>query len=164
MFDIQGARFEGYSDEEIAKYLAPKINFNIDAALREGYSHSEIVDYLGQRQEKISGENVGEIKVLSQKEKPGELSAEKKKQIDIWKDAIGQTLKKYGKPGQFTITSEGISFGEGQVSYDTLVEKAKTDPIAKRDLARINHWIEQISKEAGLPKKPVNDPLGIRRK
>lgn len=46
MFDIQGAKKEGYTDSEIAEYLAPQIKFNLTDARKEGYSDSEISDYL----------------------------------------------------------------------------------------------------------------------
>lgn len=50
MFDIQGARQEGYNDEEIAQYLAQKYNFSTKGALTEGYSHSEILEHLSQKE------------------------------------------------------------------------------------------------------------------
>jgi len=48
-FDIVGARKEGYSDEEIAKYLASQKKFDYSGALNEGYSPAEIADYLAQQ-------------------------------------------------------------------------------------------------------------------
>lgn len=46
-FDIAGARREGYSDKEIADFLATQHKFNVDGARSEGYSDTEIADYLG---------------------------------------------------------------------------------------------------------------------
>lgn len=48
-FDVIGARKEGYSDEEIAKYLASQKKFDYSGALNEGYSPAEIADYLSQQ-------------------------------------------------------------------------------------------------------------------
>lgn len=45
-FDIAGARKEGYSDKEIADFLATQHKFNVDGARTEGYSDTEIADYL----------------------------------------------------------------------------------------------------------------------
>jgi DnaJ-domain-containing protein 1 len=45
-FDLEGARKAGYSDAEIADYLAQRSNFDIDGALKAGYSHREIADRL----------------------------------------------------------------------------------------------------------------------
>ena len=45
-FDIAGARKEGYSDEEIAQYLASQRKFDYSGAIKEGYSASEILNHL----------------------------------------------------------------------------------------------------------------------
>jgi hypothetical protein len=37
------------------------------------------------------------------------------------------------------------------------------DPIAKRDLRDVDHWIDQIGKTVGTAKAPTNDPLGLRK-
>lgn len=43
---IDAARSEGYSDAEIADFLAPKVGIDLTAARKEGYSDSEILAYL----------------------------------------------------------------------------------------------------------------------
>src|SRR3990167_1882864 len=48
MFDVNEARQEGYSDSEIANYLAAKKKFNLQGAKQEGYSDTEISEYLSQ--------------------------------------------------------------------------------------------------------------------
>lgn len=48
MFDIESAKREGYSDEDIASYLAQSKQFDLQGALREGYSHQEITNHLSQ--------------------------------------------------------------------------------------------------------------------
>lgn len=45
-FDIAGARKEGYSDAEIADYLASSKNYDAAAARKEGYSDAEIISHL----------------------------------------------------------------------------------------------------------------------
>jgi hypothetical protein len=45
-FDVRGARKEGYSDAEIADYLATQRKFDLTGARNEGYSDTEIVNYL----------------------------------------------------------------------------------------------------------------------
>jgi hypothetical protein len=45
-FDYQGARKEGYSDDEIISYLTRTRKFDLQGALKEGYSKPEIAKYL----------------------------------------------------------------------------------------------------------------------
>ena len=45
-FDVQGARAGGYSDQEIADYLAQQKGFNISGARTEGYGDGEIINHL----------------------------------------------------------------------------------------------------------------------
>lgn len=46
VFDVLGAKKEGYSDEEIASYLAGQSNFDIEGARKEGYSYKDIIQHL----------------------------------------------------------------------------------------------------------------------
>jgi hypothetical protein len=45
-FDINAARSSGYSDEEIADYLATENKFDLSGALKSGYSASEVIGFL----------------------------------------------------------------------------------------------------------------------
>lgn len=45
-FNVAGARKEGYSDAEIAEYMATEKKFNVKGARTDGYSDTEIVDFL----------------------------------------------------------------------------------------------------------------------
>lgn len=45
-FDVIGARKEGYSDTEIAEFLAKDQKFDLTGARKEGYSDTEIIDHL----------------------------------------------------------------------------------------------------------------------
>lgn len=45
-FDINSARSAGYSDDEIADYLATQNNFDLGGALKSGYSASEVIGFL----------------------------------------------------------------------------------------------------------------------
>jgi hypothetical protein len=45
-FDIKAARAEGYTDAEIADYLAETEKFDVNAARTEGYNDAEIIDHL----------------------------------------------------------------------------------------------------------------------
>lgn len=53
-FDIEGARKEGYSDSEIADYLAQQKKFDLAGARKEGYSDAEIISHLGVKSPKIT--------------------------------------------------------------------------------------------------------------
>jgi len=45
-FDINAARSSGYSDDEIADYLARENKFDLSGALKSGYSASEVIGFL----------------------------------------------------------------------------------------------------------------------
>lgn len=45
-FDFEAARSAGYSDDEIASYLAKENNFDLGGALKSGYSATEVIDFL----------------------------------------------------------------------------------------------------------------------
>ena len=47
-FDAAGARQAGYSDSEIAGFLAPRANFDLDAAHKAGYSDTDVANFLAQ--------------------------------------------------------------------------------------------------------------------
>jgi hypothetical protein len=53
MFDVAGARQEGYSDEQIVSYLAKsgKLAFDFAGAAKEGYSPSEMLDAIAAKSE-----------------------------------------------------------------------------------------------------------------
>jgi hypothetical protein len=59
MFRIDAAKEEGYTDQEIANYLAQQNNFNIKAAREEGYTDEEIADFLALGREMTAGEAFG---------------------------------------------------------------------------------------------------------
>jgi hypothetical protein len=45
-FDVNGARQEGYSDDEILDHLTEQSKFDTQSALKEGYSKQEVINYL----------------------------------------------------------------------------------------------------------------------
>ena len=45
-FDVEGARKAGYSDKDIAEYLASKSEFDTAGALKAGYNYGDVVNYL----------------------------------------------------------------------------------------------------------------------
>jgi GNAT superfamily N-acetyltransferase len=51
-FDVAGARSAGYSDAEIASFLAGQAGFDVDGAFKAGYKPAEVVDFLGQASNK----------------------------------------------------------------------------------------------------------------
>jgi len=53
-FDIESARKEGYTDDEISKYLAKSRGFDLAGALKEGYTNSDILKHLENKQPPIS--------------------------------------------------------------------------------------------------------------
>lgn len=46
MFDVKKAKEAGYSDKEIAEYLADQVGFNLEGARKSGYSDTEIIGHL----------------------------------------------------------------------------------------------------------------------
>lgn len=52
-FNVAGARKEGYTDEEIASFLAGERNFDLDGALSEGYTPSDVIEHLSGRKAKL---------------------------------------------------------------------------------------------------------------
>lgn len=59
MFDVAAARKEGYSDAEIADYLAKRDSFDVAAARKEGYTDQEIVGHLSARKPRSAVAEVG---------------------------------------------------------------------------------------------------------
>lgn len=63
-FDLEGARKAGYSDADIANYLASKQNFDIGGARKVGYGDQEIISHLaGREKPPEAGFSVGDIGV-----------------------------------------------------------------------------------------------------
>ena len=58
-FDVNGARAAGYSDQEIAEYLAKKRDFNLSGALAAGYDYSEVLAELTKPEPKPKGKPTG---------------------------------------------------------------------------------------------------------
>lgn len=56
MFKVDAAKEAGYTDQEIADYLAQQSKFNIKAARESGYTDTEIADYLAIGRELGAGE------------------------------------------------------------------------------------------------------------
>jgi hypothetical protein len=50
-FDLEGAKKAGYSDQEIAEYLASESKFDVAGARNAGYSDQEIIGHLSEAQE-----------------------------------------------------------------------------------------------------------------
>jgi len=48
-FNLNEARQEGYSDEDIADHLALQSNFKLKGSLTDGYSHREVAEYLSNK-------------------------------------------------------------------------------------------------------------------
>lgn len=59
MFKVDAAKEAGYSDQEIANYLAEQKKFNIKDAREAGYTDTEIADYLAIGREIGAGEAAG---------------------------------------------------------------------------------------------------------
>jgi len=56
-FDTAAARKAGYTDAEIADYLAPRSGFDAAAARKAGYEDAEILDYLAKVPEAVKSES-----------------------------------------------------------------------------------------------------------
>lgn len=59
MFKIDAAKEAGYTDQEIADYLAQRNNFDVKAAREAGYEDGEIADFLSLGREITAGEAYG---------------------------------------------------------------------------------------------------------
>ena len=60
-FDVEGARKAGYSDGDIADYLAAKKEFNIAGARKAGYDNSEIITHLLGPKKEPESRNIGAV-------------------------------------------------------------------------------------------------------
>jgi len=60
MFNAEKAKEAGYSDTEIAEYLAKQTGFNAGAAREAGYSDSEIIKHVASKPKRTWGQAVGE--------------------------------------------------------------------------------------------------------
>lgn len=61
-FDVEGARKAGYSDGDIADYLATKKEFNIAGARKAGYDNSDIITHLvGRPKKEPESRNIGAV-------------------------------------------------------------------------------------------------------
>ena len=68
-FDIEGAKKAGYSDAEIARYLAKQSKFDLDGAKKAGYSDAEVISHLsnGNQSEADNDTSVGsKLKAVGQ--------------------------------------------------------------------------------------------------
>ena len=45
-FNYEKAIAAGYTDQQIASFLSPKVNFNLENALSSGYQYEQIVPFL----------------------------------------------------------------------------------------------------------------------
>src|SRR5690554_5920223 len=80
-FDLDGARTAGYSDAELASYLAEQQGFDLDGARAAGYSESEVLDFLASTTERpradtgaavdVPGRQVSAQKLGMPAEQPG---------------------------------------------------------------------------------------------
>ena len=50
-FDLEGAKKAGYSDDEIADFLASEKKFDIQGARSSGYSSGDIIKFLSENKE-----------------------------------------------------------------------------------------------------------------
>lgn len=60
-FDVEGARKAGYSDADIADYLAAKKEFNIAGARKAGYDNSDIITHLLGPKKEPESRNIGAV-------------------------------------------------------------------------------------------------------
>jgi hypothetical protein len=60
-FDVEGARKAGYSDGDIADYLAAKKEFNIAGARKAGYDNSDIITHLVGSKKEPESRNIGAV-------------------------------------------------------------------------------------------------------
>lgn len=103
-FDIEGARREGYTEQEIAQYLELKSNknvpkfdvtakqFDVQGALDEGYSEEEIANYLKQK-------NIGQV---DQNEMFKNMPGQELKTETAWdrmRSSLLQAYRNVGRPG-----------------------------------------------------------------
>ena len=118
-FDVQGARKEGYSDREIADYLASQEKFDVKGARKEGYSDGEIIGYLAgseqKKKETYTGPTTFEAKVA-----PQEPSI-----VDRVTGAIKELVSGPGSvmdkaPAGKPAPDRRLELGQGPISQETL--------------------------------------------
>ena len=61
-FDYEKAIAAGYSDQQIASFLSPRVNFNLDDAISAGYQYDQIVPFLVNRFGEDDTNFLGQIK------------------------------------------------------------------------------------------------------
>ena len=128
-FDINAARGAGYSDDEIAGYLATENKFDLEGALKSGYSASDVVDFLAKPSSAEPAAPVAEEKGIIQRVKDF-VSPEYK--------SVLETQAPTPQQEQANI-NQRLSLGAGPISKETA---------AKADLLRSGMLAKE---EANLP-------------
>ena len=132
-FDIQGARKEGYSDREIADYLASQKKFDVTGARKEGYRDDEIISHLSSFEPK--------------REKPKEPGL-----IDRATGAIKELVSGPGSvmdkvpatpPGQKEV-DERLALGQGPIRPE-VVQKARD---VREGIAKLEEQPETVKRVA----------------
>ena len=118
-FDIQGAKKEGYSDREIADYLASQKKFDLKGARKEGYSDEEIIKHLAdpeqKKKETYTGPTTFEAKVAPQEPSIVDRVSSALKELV---SGPGSVMDKAptGKPAP----DRRLELGQGPISQETL--------------------------------------------
>jgi len=109
-FDIAGARQSGYSDEQIARFLASKQNFDYDAAIRSGYNPAQIATFLSQKAEKTPAPEVKEpVADTTQTEPEPKTVNPLKRVVGRGAELAGETLEAVKRSAD--LVPEGAAFG-----------------------------------------------------
>ena len=130
-FDIQAAKKEGYSDTEIADYLASKRKFDLAGAREEGYSDTEIVKHLQPKRPFLHKVLHKAVDLLTAGHAYGEYGPE---QPEVSFDASGKMTNRIanvptGDPGFF---QDPVTFGAMAAVQGARVAGQAVAPMATR--------------------------------
>ncbi len=118
-FDIQGARKAGYSNREIADYLASQKKFDTAGARKAGYSDEDIISHLATYEPKKPEPSAGPTK-FEAKVAPQEPSI-----VDRVTGAIKELVSGPGsvmdkEPAAKLVPDRRLELGQGPISQETL--------------------------------------------
>ena len=173
-FDINAARSSGYSDDEIADYLASQNNFDLGGALKSGYSASDVIGFLSGGEAPApaaapvtdTGDETARLAArYKAPEKPGliervgsALRPEFKSVMDGYQPAPEQTQANVDRR---------LSYGAGPISQQT---EAKADLVRSNITKSGDATVKKVAKAMDQQQVPgfadlarrANDPVNVR--
>lgn len=160
MFKIDAAKEAGYTDAEIADYLAQRNNFDVKAAREAGYEDEEIADFLSLGREITAGEAYGratERLATGVVRGGGELL----KEVGIDTSQTGPVVETPGYEDPLAwMSSTPLSIEQERSSMAAPGERQLTD-IEKEQEYKIGLRRQPAASIAGIVTGAVVDPLNL---